>query len=222
MTRIDRRITRGEQRDERCLRLLQVEGRGVIAAGADTVEVPIPGPARVYAEAVWRFAEDHVPGALHVGGGERLAVMPAHSLAQAEGQFFPVFAPRPAAREIGNDRIQAVLRNLLIEQHEIVEDRHHRRDHRNCHFLQDRHAGRTVAVRHVEDAARLLCHGRPGAPNMISAATAAANTARSRSPGESRDPPRNLSGAESWVPASAGTLGIVCARIVIPCHALAF
>src|ERR1051325_9610677 len=78
MAGVDRRIAGGEQLQKSQLRLLQVKGRLVIAAGGDRLEVPIPGAARVYAEPVSRFSKDHVPGAFDVGRGEQPAVMPVH------------------------------------------------------------------------------------------------------------------------------------------------
>jgi hypothetical protein len=43
-----------------------------------------------------RFAEQHVPGAFDVGGGERLAVVPFDALPQLEGEPGVVLVPRPA------------------------------------------------------------------------------------------------------------------------------
>ena len=156
MAGIDRRISGSEERDQRRLRLLQMKGRLVIAVGGDPIEVPVPRFARVDAELGSRLAEQHVPGALDVLCGKRLPVVPANALAQAKGQFRAVLVPRPAGGEIRHDRLQCVLRHMLVEDDEIVEHRHHRRDGRDRHFLEGRHAGRAVAMGNLEDAARLL------------------------------------------------------------------
>src|SRR5215471_21120578 len=87
MTGIYGRITRSEQRNERRLRLPQMEGRLVIAIGRDAVEVPVPRPTRVDAEFGCRPAEQHVPGALHVLGGERLPIAPTDASPQSKGQL---------------------------------------------------------------------------------------------------------------------------------------
>src|SRR5215471_4470048 len=90
--------------------------------------------------------------------------MPAHALAQPERQLGTVLAPRPLRREVGQDRLHCVLRHMLVEQDQIVEDRHHRRNGRDCHFLECGHARRAVAMGDMEHAARLLGEraSRPG------------------------------------------------------------
>ena len=107
---IDRRVAGGEQRQQRRLRPLQVERGLVVAVGRDVDDLVVPGLARVLAEFLRRLAHQHVEGALDVGGGERLAVVPFHALPQLEGQRLLVGAPGPALRELRHDRIQAVLR----------------------------------------------------------------------------------------------------------------
>ena len=86
--------------------------------------------------------------------------MPFDALAQFEGQRRAVLAPRPFDSEIGHDRIEPVLRDMLIEHHEVVEHRHHRPLGDDRRFLVDRHAGRAVAMRYLEDAAGLLRNSR--------------------------------------------------------------
>src|SRR6516225_149054 len=62
------------------------------------------------------------PTAFDILGRERFAVMPFDASAQREGQLGPVFAPRPAGGEVGHDRLQAVLRHILLVHYQIVED----------------------------------------------------------------------------------------------------
>jgi len=45
---------------------------------------------------------------------------------------------------------------MLVEDDEVVEHSHHWRDSRDRHFLESRHAGRTVAMGNLEDAAQRL------------------------------------------------------------------
>src|SRR5437764_11489486 len=86
MTRIDRRHARGEQRDKRRLRPLQYERRLIIAIGGDLREVVVPGLARVDAKLLGCLALQQIPRAFDVSGGEPLAVMPLHALAQMKGE----------------------------------------------------------------------------------------------------------------------------------------
>jgi len=44
----------------------------------------------------------------------------------------------------------------LLEEHEIIEDAHHRRNRRDRCLLVYRHARRAVAVKEFKDAAALL------------------------------------------------------------------
>src|SRR6516165_9550449 len=74
MARIDRRPARRQQRDERRLRPLKMEGNLKVAVGRHFVEVAIPGLAWVDSQLFSRPAGDQIPGALHVAAGERLAV----------------------------------------------------------------------------------------------------------------------------------------------------
>src|SRR2546430_12123737 len=53
-----------------------------------------------------------------ISGGERLTVMPFDALAQFEGQLAAaLLVPRPARRELGLDRLQAVLLHMRSEEH---------------------------------------------------------------------------------------------------------
>ena len=102
MARIDRRPARGQQRQQRRLRPLQVEGGLVVAVGGDFFEVEVPALARVDAQLFAAAAEQQLPGALDVGGRERFAVMPLDALAQLEGQLLAVLAPGPTLGEVGD------------------------------------------------------------------------------------------------------------------------
>ena len=150
---VDRRVAGGEQRQQRRLRPLQVERCFEIAVDGDVVDLIVPGLSRVLAELLLRLAHQHVEGAFDVGRRERLAVMPFDALPQLEGQLLVVAAPGPALREIGDDRIHAVLRHVLLEHDEIVENRHEGNVDRIGRALVDRGAARAVAVIHPEDAA---------------------------------------------------------------------
>ena len=46
--------------------------------------------------------------------------MPFDTLAQFEGQPGSVLAPRPALGQVGDDRIEAVLRPVLVVKHQVV------------------------------------------------------------------------------------------------------
>ena len=105
---------------------LRVEGHLAVAVEADLAHVLVPVLARVLAERLLRHAAQHVPGAFHVLGGERLAVMPLDAIAQLEGELGLVRVPRPAGGELRHDRIHAVLRLVLVVDDQIVEHPHHR------------------------------------------------------------------------------------------------
>jgi hypothetical protein len=69
------------------LRLAQLECGLVIAIDTDVLQFRVPDPARVAVKIRnIALANQHPPGALHVLGGERLAIMPFHALPQLEGQ----------------------------------------------------------------------------------------------------------------------------------------
>ena len=162
---IDGRVAGGEQRQQRRLRPLQVERRFEIAVCRDVADLVVPGLSRVLAEFLLRLAHQHVEGAFDVGRGERLAVMPFDALLQLEGELLVVAAPGPAFRQIGNDQLHAVLRNVLLEDDEIVENRHERNVDRVGRAFMDRGAARAVAVIDPEDPALLRLRRRC---NMVS------------------------------------------------------
>ena len=142
-----------------------MEGRGEIAVGSDLCEVLVPGLARIGAQLLLRSAEQQVPGAFDVIGGEGMPVVPFDALAQAERQFGAVLVPRPIGSQIRDDRLQAVLRHVLLVQDKVVENSHHWDLGRVGRFLEDRHAGRTVPVVDFQNATRLLGRGHLGARN---------------------------------------------------------
>ena len=157
---IDGAVAGRQQHQERGLRLAEMESHLAVAIGRDLIEIPIPRGAGILAQLLgFAAAGQHVPGALHVGGGEGLAVVPFGVADQLEGEVLAVGAPAPALGEVGTDRLQAVLGNLLIEQHEIVVEAHERHDRRGRGLLVDRGAGRVVLEVHLHDTAALLCEG---------------------------------------------------------------
>src|SRR4029077_17070010 len=100
VTRINRREPRGEKSEERGLWPLQMKRRLIIVVGGYVVEIGPPGLAGIEAQLFRRLALQQVPGALHVGGGKRLAVVPLDALVQFERQIVAVLAPAPAVGEI--------------------------------------------------------------------------------------------------------------------------
>ena len=110
MAGIDWRESPGEHRREGGLRPLQFEGDLVITVRRYVGEVFICDLARVEPQLVGPLIEQQVPGALDIGGGERLAVMPFDVLTQLEGQRGVVLVPRPACRQFADYRAEADLR----------------------------------------------------------------------------------------------------------------
>ena len=156
VTWIDRRHAGREQREKGGLRPLQHESHLVVAVGLDLGKIAVPALARVDAQLVGRLALHQFPGAFDVGGGERLAVVPLHPLAQLESQPRAVLVPRPTGRQLWLDRGKAVLRQVLVEDDEVVHHPHHRPFGDDRRFLVDRHRGRTVNDVLPKNAARFL------------------------------------------------------------------
>ncbi len=156
VARIDRRHAGCQQRQEGGLRPLEVEDRASVALDRDAVEVLVPGLAGIDAQLGGGLADQHLPRALHVFGGERLAVVPGHALAEREGEGGALGVPRPLGGELGHDALQAVLGHVLLVDHQVVEDRHPGCDGRDSRLLVDRQARRAVAVEHLEHAAAFL------------------------------------------------------------------
>ena len=109
-------------------------------------EIDPPALAVIEAQLLLALVGQQIERAFDVLRGERLAVVPFDAVAQLEGQLGAVLVPCPARGELGHDRLHAVLRNVLVENDEIVEDAHHRHDDADRPLLVDRHAGRAVAV----------------------------------------------------------------------------
>ncbi len=162
MAGIDWREARCEEGDKGRLRPFEAECHLVVAVDHDLFEVAVPRLARIEPQFVGRFTLHQVQGAFDVLGGERLAVMPFDALAQAEGQPRFVLVPRPFASEVGDDRIDAGLRDMLVIHDQIVEDSHHRPLSGDGGFLMDRHAGGAVEKIHLQHAARFLRDRRAG------------------------------------------------------------
>ena len=156
MTGIDRRIARGEQRQQRRLRPLQVECDLEVAAGGDVSNLIVPGLARILSEFLLRFAHQHVERAFDVGRREWFSIVPFYALPQLEAQRLFVAAPAPALCEIRNDRVQTVLCDILFVDDEIVEHRHERHVGRVGGLLVNRGAARAIPVVDPEDSALLL------------------------------------------------------------------
>ena len=156
MAGIDRRVAGSDQREDRRLRSFQHGSDFGGAVRGDFRYIVPPRFARIEAQSLGGPPAQQIPGAFDVGRGERPAVMPFDPLAQFEGQPEPVLAPRPALGQVRNDRIEAVLRHVLVVKHEVVEHRHHRDRDRVGAFLVDRHARRAVAVIDPQDPAGLL------------------------------------------------------------------
>ena len=133
---------------------LHVERDFVAAVGRDLFEILIPSFPRIGPQLLRRLSKQKVPRAFDVLGRKRLSVMPLDTLAQPEGQLAAVLAPRPAGGEVRHDRLQAVLRHVLVVNDEIIEHPHHRDDGRNRHFFMDREAGRAFPLMDPKNPAR--------------------------------------------------------------------
>ena len=158
---IDRRVARGEQRHQRGLRRLEMERGLGVAVGGDLLDVGPPGRTRIAPElGLALAAQQQVEGAGDVLGAERLAVVPLHALAQGEHQLPVVVLPLPLGGEVGHDRLEAVLRRVLVEHHEVVVERHERHGDGHRRLLVDRGAGRRVHVLDPEHAAGFLRRDR--------------------------------------------------------------
>jgi len=159
MTRSDRRESVGQQHRECRLPSLQMKGDLVVVIRAHRFEVLEVRLARVEADPVLGLVELQIDRAQHVLGGERLAVVPFDALAQGEGQRRAVLVPLPFGRQVGLDRLDADQRVVLVEQDQVVVDRHQwRLAERRC-LLVNIEARRAVGVVDPEGAARLLGRG---------------------------------------------------------------
>ena len=82
--------------------------------------------------------------------------MPSHVLMEVERKPDTGVVPGPIRREIGHDRGKTVLRDVLIEHDEIVENTHHWPLGNDRGFLMDRHARRAVDDVLQQDSSLLL------------------------------------------------------------------
>ena len=139
-----------------------MKGDLVIAIGGHLPQITVPGFARVDAQLFARLAGQKIPGALDVGGSERLAVVPFDALAQRENQLGAFLVPRPAGRQIRDNRLQTGLRHVLLVHDQVVEDMHHRLLGGPRRFLEYRHARWAIEMRQPENPAAFLSLGRPG------------------------------------------------------------
>jgi hypothetical protein len=89
--------------------------------------------------------------------------MPSDALAEPECQLGTVLAPRPFGSKVRDNRLQAILRLVLFVHDKIIEEPHHRQHGRDCHFFQDRKAGRTVTVVDFQNSTVLLRRSGLGA-----------------------------------------------------------
>jgi hypothetical protein len=156
VARVDSRESAGEQHQEGRLRPFQAKCHFIVTVGGDLVEVLVERFAGIESQLLLGSLHQQVPGADHVGCGERLAVVPSDATAQRKGHLGAVLVPAPAGRQIGDDRFEAVLLHVLVEHDQVVEDAHQWRLRRQCRFLEDRHARWAVGAVHFEDAAVLL------------------------------------------------------------------
>src|SRR6516164_7281409 len=121
VTGVDRRKSVSEQHRQCRLRPLEMKGDLIIAVGGDPIEVAIRGFPGIDPKLLARRIHQQIPGALDVLRRERLAVVPFDAMPQRQGQLGSFLVPRPARRQIGHDRLEAVLLDMLVEHNEVVE-----------------------------------------------------------------------------------------------------
>src|SRR4029453_17519209 len=96
MAGIDRRVAGRQERQQRGLPLLEMEGGGEVAVDRYLLDVAEQGAARVAPELA--LNQQQLEGAGHVLGSERLAVVPFHALAQGEDELLSVRRSPPHLR----------------------------------------------------------------------------------------------------------------------------
>ena len=166
VARIDRRPASREQRQEGRLRAAEDEGHFVRAVDRNLLQVVVPRLTRALADFSGHQTRHHIPGAFHIRRGERLAVVERHALSQGECQLRAVIAPFPGCGEFRLDRVHLVLRRMLVEQDQVVIERHERDHDRRGGLLVNRGAGRRVDMRQCERAAIFLRYGRRREPTQ--------------------------------------------------------
>ncbi len=162
VARIDGRNAGRQHVQQGRLRSAEVERHLVVAVDRHLLEVFVPGLAEVLAQPVLGLLRQKVPGAFHVRGRERLAVMPFDAFPQREAQRLVVVAPLPLGREFRDDGVRVVQRLVLIVDDQIVEDGHERRDRGDGRFLVERTARRRGDTGKLQHPARFLSHRRSG------------------------------------------------------------
>ena len=153
---VDRGEAGRQHHDERGLRLFQAEADLVVARRRDLLEVTVPGFARIDAKLLLGDAGHQIPGAFHIGRGERLAVVPFDALPQLQRQLGAVLVPRPFGCEVRHDRVDAVLPDLRVEGDQVVEHPQHWPLSEDRLLLVDRHAGRAVDCVDLQNTAMFL------------------------------------------------------------------
>ena len=133
--RVDRRVAGGEHEDQRGLRPVEPEDDGGRVRRLDGLDVLVPEPPGVRAELALRVggAPHEVERVLHVRRREGPAVVPLHVAPELERERPVPVLPRPALRQLGDERVGALLPPGGIEVDEVVEARTgrlHRRDRR--------------------------------------------------------------------------------------------
>src|SRR5262245_22377222 len=103
MARVDWAVSRGEKGEKRRLRAREVEDHLMPINGAYLLEVVPPEFARIPAKLVSAFFLQLAHRADDIFGGERLAVMPLHVIAQFERELGLCRIPRPARGQFWSD-----------------------------------------------------------------------------------------------------------------------
>ena len=165
MAGIDRRTARGEQRDERRLRPLQVERDLVIAVGGHSFEVAVPGLARIDLRSLSLALPVSISQVHFTSAGERLAVVPFDALAQLEGQVASVLAPRTSSWRGPARSVEPVLRAAGSNMTRLLNTAHERHGVAIVASSRIDALGGIVAVRDAQHAARLLRQRRASRAN---------------------------------------------------------
>ena len=152
----DWRQSRRQHGEHRWLAFGQMERDGRLVVDRHLFQVLVPDRARATAVEVLLDAVEPMPGALHVLGRERLAVVPADPGPELEGELGSGRVPGPACGQIGDDGVEAVLRLVVVVADEVVEEGHERHVRGDGRFLVDRGARRLRGIVDLEHAAGFL------------------------------------------------------------------
>src|SRR5262245_1729723 len=165
-----------------------MEGDLIVTVERDLFQVLVPDLARVAPEVLGIDAVEAVPRALHVFAREGLAVVPAYTGVQLEGELGARSIPGPAVRQLRHNGVKAVAWLSRIEADQVVEDRHERHVGGNGRFLVDRRTGRLGSVVDAQCATGFLRRGGQHAPDQqLSRQTDGRGTAKVATP-EQRHP----------------------------------